>query len=89
VVPIAGVKFNYKLTLSRVVSGKWQGPLDAVADNPQYSYKAQATLQTTAPGKVRLTYSHPKDGPQTADGTYANSRITFGTAPQSITYSRQ
>ncbi len=85
-----GERFAFTLTLSRVATGKWQGPLDYVGvDRPDRSFKAQATLQATGPGKIRLTYSSPKDGPQQADGTYTASQLTFGSPPSNVTYTRK
>ena len=98
--PLLG-NLRFTMTLSRVAAGRWQGPLDyVVVDCPEMSFKTQATLQATGVGKVHLTYNTPAKecpryvgkigaGAQQADGTYTSSQITFGVAPNTVTYTRK
>lgn len=87
---LAGQDFAFTMTLSRVAAGTWQGPLDYVfVGRPDLSFRAQATLKATAPGKVHLTYTDPRSGAKAADGTYSSTQITFGTPPQHVTYTKK
>jgi hypothetical protein len=97
--PLGNLRFT--MTLRRVAAGKWQGPLDyVVVDCPEMSFKTQATLQASGVGKVHLTYNTPAKecpryvgkigaGAQQADGTYTSSQITFGSPPNTVTYTRR
>lgn len=48
-----------------------------------------AKMAPTAAGRIRLTYSDPKNGPQKADGTYTKTQMTFGDSTAHITYTRK
>lgn len=88
--PTFGQNFRFQMVLSRVAAGKFQGPLDYIyVDRPNLSFKTQATVQITGAGRIHLTYNHPQQGPQQADGTYTRSQMTFGDSANHVTYTRR
>jgi hypothetical protein len=75
-----------ELAISYAGYRKCNGYLDIGGAN-SHGFRNAATLEVTGPGKVRLTYVDPGQGPQTArgpqtaDGTYTASQIVLRAAP--------
>jgi hypothetical protein len=88
--PLSGQGFHFQLVLGIAAANRWQGTLDYVFVNrPDLSFRAQATVQVSNAGRVRLSYQDPRRGAQQVEGTYTRSQMTFGGSANRITYTRK